>query len=265
MRSFSDLKFERVYIIKHIITILIFLTCASMTAMDYAQTRSILEKETGLHTVRGPISSSINFNTIDNQITGHHGITSGTGGTLVHDASATTVESYLHYASDFKFISRFNLDRPINVRVNIVNIRCLRLLHKIEHGTTDYSKAGKRLYNSTAANKPDATVPQPQIIVYDSLETGTFNTGIMCINHGRLKTNSSSFFTENAAEEFFADDVMKVNSMKAVDMGKNKPFELSFMAEAMILNTVNIEVQKSLNTERKLLAARLSYFPSGQT
>ena len=227
--------------------------------IEYALYKNKLTEDTDLYAAKALITVSADLETIADRICEQHSIVSRTDCIALLEASVSVTKSLLLEGARVNFGGLFDLFPKIKGKFDSITDHYDPSRHKVDVGATPGSRVRKYFRENASVSKLETVLPQPLVLEYVDLGTGTTNTSITPSNVGTIRGSRLSFNPDDATEGIFILDASSTATVKIGAIQRNKPSELVFMIPPFAFENCFIEVRKHFSSEGELRIGRLDY------
>lgn len=227
--------------------------------IDYALYKNKLTGADDLYAARTLITSSADLEAIADRIVEQGSTVTRTDCIAVLEGAVTAVQSLLLEGARVNFGGLFDLYPKIKGKFNSITDHYDPARHQVDIGATPGSRVRKYVRENASVGKLETILPQPLVLEYFDLGSGTTNTNITASNIGTLRGSRLSFDPSDETEGIFIVDASSGNAERVTAIQKNKPSELVFMVPFALPASMFIEVRKHFSTEGELRTGRLDY------
>lgn len=225
--------------------------------IDYALYKNKLTGADDLYAARTLITSSADLEAIADRIMEQNTCVSRTDCIAVLESSVQAVQSMLLEGARVNYGGLFDLYPRIKGKFNSITDHYDPARHQVDISASPGSRIRKYIRDNAVVGKLETILPQPLVLEYSDLGSGTVNSKFTNGNIGTLRGSRLSFNTEDATEGIFIIDTVTNDVMKVSQIQKNKPSELIFMIPTFMFTSIYIEVRKHFSEEGELRAGRL--------
>lgn len=227
--------------------------------IDYALYKNKLTEETDLYAARALISASADLNTIADRIAEQNTCVSRTDCLAVLESSVAAVQNLLLEGARVNFGGMFDLYPRIKGKFNSITDHYDPSRHQVDIGATPGSRVRKFVRDNAIVGKLDTILPQPLVLEYDDLASGTKNTTVTTKKIGTIRGSRLAFNQEDLTEGIFFVGAVNFEDIKVTEIQRNKPSELVFQVPDMLPANTYLEVRKHFSTEGVLRKGRLDH------
>jgi hypothetical protein len=225
--------------------------------IDHALYKNKLTGADDLYAARALITSSADLEAIADRIVEQGSTVTRTDCIAVLEGAVTAVQSMLLEGARINFGGLFDLYPKIKGKFNSITDHYDPARHQVDIGATPGSRVRKYVRENATVGKLETVLPQPLVLEYFDLGSGTTNTNITPNTIGTIRGSRLAFDASDATEGIFIIDASSGAEEKVTAIQKNKPSELVFMVPSTLPNSVNLEVRKHFSTEGELRKGRL--------
>jgi hypothetical protein len=227
--------------------------------IDYALYKNKLTEDTDLYAARALITSSADLEAIADRIAEQNTCVSRTECLAVLESSVQAVQNMLLEGARVNFGGLFDLYPCIKGKFNSITDHYDPSRHKVDIGATPGSRVRKFVRDNAVVGKLDTILPQPLVLEYDDLASGTKNTTVTLKKIGTIRGSRLSFNQEDPTEGIFFVGIINFEDIKVTAIQKNKPSELVFQVPDLLPANTYLEVRKHFSTEGELRKGRLDH------
>lgn len=227
--------------------------------IDYALYKNKLTGADDLYAARALITISADLETIADRIVEQNSVVSRTDCIAVLEAAVAVAQSLLLEGARVNFGGLFDLYPRIKGKFDSITDHYDPSRHKLDLAASPGSRVRKYFRDNATVEKLDTILPQPLVLEYDDLGSGTKNTTVTLKKIGTIRGSRLSFNEEDPTEGIFFVGIVNFEDTKVTAIQKNKPSELVFQVPDLLPAHTYLEVRKHFSIEGELRKGRLDH------